>query len=293
MNLQEYLQSSSEIVEKDLKEYFAQDLPSPQLRESMTYSLFAGGKRVRPALAFAACEAVGGDRENAIPVASSLEMIHTYSLIHDDLPAMDNDDLRRGKPTNHKVYGDAVAILAGDGLLTEAFRRLSAPAWRISDSQKIEIVATIAEGAGALGMVAGQALDLHFEGADVKDDTLRKIHTNKTGQLLRASVLAGGIAGGANEEQKQLLNEYGKNIGLAFQIADDLLDVTASTSDLGKATGKDRNKQKVTFPSLIGVEKSREEAAHLLEKAIVSLQAFDNCGETLRGLARFIIERRV
>jgi geranylgeranyl diphosphate synthase, type II len=286
------LERFKNIIEPALEKYFSRALPSSRLSEAMTYSLKAGGKRIRPALAFSACEAAGGKTEDALPVACALEMIHTYSLIHDDLPAMDDDDLRRGRPTNHKVFGEALAILAGDGLLTEAFHVLAFPDWQIPADRKIDIVRILAEGAGADGMVAGQVLDLEYEGKACDETSLEKIHKHKTGKLLTASVLAGGRAGGAAGKAYDALRIYGESIGLAFQIADDILDLTATTEELGKDSKSDLKKGKATYPSILGMEASKKRAQALLDEALQAIRLFGAKGEMLSFLARYIVERR-
>lgn len=264
--------------------------------EAMRYSLFVGGKRIRPILCLAAAEAVNNSeqsRQCALPVACALECIHTYSLIHDDLPAMDDDDLRRGKPTNHTVFGEAAAILAGDGLLTFAFDLLSSPVSAgIKDPVRIRIIQTIARAAGSLGMVGGQSLDMIHEGKQVGFDVLRRIHRSKTGALITASVHCGAIVAGAEEEQEEALKIYGDNIGLAFQIVDDLLDVEATTEQLGKTVGSDIKSDKVTYPSLFGKETSRTMAREAVQEAISALASFDHQAEPLRSLAHYIVERK-
>ncbi|HLG20509.1 MAG TPA: farnesyl diphosphate synthase [Bdellovibrionota bacterium] len=292
VDLEKYLETCRRSVEGRLEEYFSTSAVAPRLVEAMKYSLFAGGKRIRPALALAACEAVGGKSDAALPVACALEMIHTYSLIHDDLPTMDNDDLRRGRPTNHKVFGEGLAILAGDALLTEAFNLLADPSWNIPAECRIDIVGIVAEGSGANGMVGGQVLDLQFEGKDVGEKELEQIHRNKTGKLLRAAVLAGGRAGGAEGEFFDSLKRYGEAIGLAFQIADDVLDVTATTKQLGKGAAKDQDKKKATYPAILGLDESRRRAANLLEDSLLALKPLGKRAEALTALARYIIERR-
>jgi geranylgeranyl diphosphate synthase, type II len=264
--------------------------------ESMRYSLFVGGKRIRPILCLAAAESVNNSQQTrqwALPVACALECIHTYSLIHDDLPAMDDDDLRRGKPTNHTVYGEAAAILAGDGLLTFAFDLLSSPASAaIKDSERIRIIQTIARAAGSHGMVGGQSLDMIHQGKQVGFDVLRSIHRSKTGALITASVQCGAIVAGAGEEQEDALKIYGDNIGLAFQIVDDLLDIEATTEQLGKPAGSDIKSDKVTYPSLFGKETSRTMAREAVQEALSALSSFDHQAEPLRALANYIIERK-
>ncbi len=257
------------------------------LAEAMRYSLRAGGKRLRPALCLASCEAVGGDPALALGPAAALELIHTYSLIHDDLPCMDDDDLRRGRPTNHKVYGEAMAVLAGDGLLTRAFGVLAG--CELPDGARIEAVRILADASGARGMVGGQALDLAAERSEVVDlPTLQYIHTHKTGALIGASCRLGGIAGGASLAQVEELGRYGEKIGLAFQIVDDLLDETADSAQLGKASHKDRERGKATYPGLLGLEESRERVAELSDAAVEIAGAFGVAGQSLEVLARFV-----
>jgi geranylgeranyl diphosphate synthase, type II len=264
--------------------------------ESMRYSLFVGGKRIRPILCLAAAETVcSGEqiRQHALPVACALECIHTYSLIHDDLPAMDDDDLRRGKPTNHTVFGEAAAILAGDGLLTFAFDLLSGPAAAgIQDSARIRIIQTIAHAAGSLGMVGGQSLDMIYEGKQVGYEILRSIHRSKTGALITASVTSGAIVAGASPEQEEALKTYGDHIGLAFQIVDDLLDIEATTAELGKPAGSDMKADKVTYPSLFGRETSRTMAREAVQEAVAALAVFDHQADPLRTLANYIVDRK-
>jgi geranylgeranyl diphosphate synthase type II len=263
--------------------------------ESMRYSLFVGGKRLRPILCLAGAEAVENSeatRQAALPVACALECIHTYSLIHDDLPAMDDDDLRRGKPTNHTVFGEAAAILAGDGLLTFAFDLLSGPATAtLTDTVRIRIIQTIARAAGPLGMVGGQSLDMIYEGQQLGYEALRSIHRSKTGALITASVLVGALVAGASQTQEALLNRYGNSIGLAFQIVDDILDISASTEELGKPAGSDIKADKLTYPSLFGIEQSRTMAQDAVQDALAALQDFDKQADPLRALAHYIIDR--
>ena len=297
MEIKTYLNEQRQRVEERLAELMLQ--PGGEFSrhiESMRYSLFVGGKRIRPVLCLAGAEAVDGSetvRKNALPVACALECIHTYSLIHDDLPAMDNDDLRRGKPTNHTVFGEAAAILAGDGLLTYAFDLLSSPKTaKIADSVRIRVIQTIARAAGPLGMVGGQSLDMIYEGAQVGYETLRSIHRSKTGALITASVLSGAMVAGATPDQEAALCTYGNNIGLAFQIVDDLLDVEATTEELGKPAGSDVQSDKVTYPSLFGKETSRTMAREAVQEAITALNSFDAQADPLRALAQFIVDRK-
>lgn len=292
MNFQEQYKIYQSLVEKKLDEYFEAKQPSEHLASAMRYSLLLGGKRIRPVLTLATCELFEQPAHTALPAACALEMIHTYSLIHDDLPSMDDDDLRRGKPTNHKVYGEAVAILAGDGLLTEAFTCLTDPTWQLGDHQKIKIVHAISHAAGAMGMVGGQALDLEFEGKDCNERELETIHLHKTGRLIMASLIAGGHVGAAQAEQIDKLEQIGRKIGLAFQIADDVLDLTATTEELGKNAKSDLKKKKSTYPSLIGLEKSKEKAESLLTESLELLSTFGEKSSFLKELATLIVHRK-
>ncbi len=258
------------------------------LAEGMRYSLEAGGKRVRPALCLLAAEAVGGSLESALPGAIALEFIHTYSLIHDDLPAMDDDDLRRGRPTNHKVYGEGHAILAGDGLLTEAFAVLAT-------TGRADAVALLAEASGWRGMVGGQALDLEGEtltasGTPYGLDHLQTIHRLKTGALLRGSVELGGLLGGADPAQQAMLRAYGEAIGLAFQIQDDILDATSDAATLGKRAGKDQGRGKITYPSLLGLDGARRALQEATERALCHVPSLPN-PSSLQAWARYLAER--
>jgi geranylgeranyl diphosphate synthase type II len=295
INLEDYLESKKKIVDAALESYLpgVRSVP-PTLFESLRYSVFAGGKRLRPILCLASAEAVGGDPGTVLPAACALELIHTYSLIHDDLPAMDDDDYRRGKPTNHKVFGEAVAILAGDALLTEAFHLLSVkehfkgvPADRI-----LRVIREISQAAGAFGMVGGQVVDIQSEGRVVGEETLYFIHSHKTGALMTASVRSGAILGGATEAQIHSLSQYGRDLGLAFQVADDILNVEGSREVLGKETGSDTRRKKVTFPAVVGLEASRQKTHELVAHAITHLEDFDEKAEPLREIARYMVERK-
>ena len=248
------------------------DIPSP-LWEAMSYSLEAGGKRIRPALLLAACEMAGGDGETALPFACALEMIHTYSLIHDDLPAMDNDDLRRGQATNHKVFGENVAILAGDGLLNAAAEVMAASAVKIGDLRGIRAMEIIMRHAGVTGMIAGQSEDVTSEGQEPKEDIVRYIHEHKTADLLEAAVEAGLALAGAGEDEIGAGREYALHIGLAFQMTDDLLDVTGSEDRMGKSTGKDQEQNKMTWVALKGVEGTAGDARKEIDLAKEALRA--------------------
>jgi geranylgeranyl diphosphate synthase type II len=295
MELKTYLKEKRELVESFLGSYFgAEDAPRV-LFDSMSYSVQAGGKRIRPILCIAAYEACGGKAENIVPQAASIELIHTYSLIHDDLPAMDNDDLRRGKPTNHKVFGEGMAILAGDGLLTEAFVLLADPRYRhpsLGDSEVIKIIFELAFAAGAHGMVGGQAQDLLSEDAEPDAETLSFIHRHKTAALLSLSVRMGGILSGADKAMLGKLNLYGEKIGLAFQVVDDILDIEGETAVLGKPRGSDEKKKKMTYPRLYGIEESRKMARELIDSALDALSAFDEKADPLRAIAGYLYERK-
>lgn len=290
-----YLDEKKSIIENNLLLLLGPpEIYPPTLYESMQYSLLAGGKRIRPVLAMAAAEAVNGKAESAIPVAAAIEMIHTYSLIHDDLPSMDNDDLRRGKPTNHKVFGEATSILSGDALLTHAFTVLSDRLlWiNISADKVLRIIHEIGLGSGPLGMVGGQQIDIESEGKNLKLNELEHLHRKKTGALIRAAIRAGGIAGGATEGQLSALTIYAEKIGLAFQIADDILDVEGTPEETGKTTGKDSIQNKNTYPALLGLEESKALEHTLITEAIEALNGFDEKAEPLREIARFIVERK-
>ena len=260
--------------------------------EAMRYSLLAGGKRLRPILCLATCELAGGTSEMAMPTACALEMIHTMSLIHDDLPAMDNDDYRRGKLTNHKVYGEDVAILAGDGLLAYSFEYIASQTRNVPAERVLQVVTQVARAVGAAGLVGGQVVDLESEGrSDVSIETLNYIHIHKTAALLEASVVSGAVLAGASAELQQSLSRYAQNIGLAFQIVDDILDITATQEELGKSVGKDLQAQKVTYPSLWGIEESQRQAAQLIESAKAELDATNPNAQPLLAIADYIVAR--
>ncbi len=295
-DLKQYIKDRCELVDSRLMMAMPSDTELPfSLHKSMRYSTFAGGKRLRPLLLLAACEAVDGDISAALPAACAMEMVHTYSLIHDDLPAMDNDDFRRGNPTNHKVFGDAVAILAGDALLTQAFILLSSPffASNVPHDRILAVIHEIASAAGSRGMVGGQVVDMECEGKNDLDlPTVQYIHTHKTGALIKASVKIGAILGGADERQLSSITRFGEVIGLAFQIADDILDIEGTTEELGKDAGSDQARGKATYPSVIGIEESRKRALELLNMAIESLDSFGEKADPLIEIARFIISRK-
>jgi geranylgeranyl diphosphate synthase type II len=266
--------------------------PPEQLHRAMRYSLLAGGKRLRPSLTLAAGEALGADTDDLMPAACAIEMIHTYSLIHDDLPAMDNDDLRRGRPTCHKAFGEAVAILAGDALLTQAFRVLSADAPQRDAERQVRVIREVATAAGTVeALIGGQIADIESEGKTVDASMLEYIHRSKTGAMITGSVVVGGIIAGAGEEQIDKLRGYGQRIGLAFQIADDILDVTSTSEQLGKTPGKDQAANKATYPAIHGIGASQARARQLVEEAVEIVSALRLKTHVLEEIARFIIAR--
>lgn len=268
------------------------DVPEGNVHRAMRYSVSAGGKRLRPFLTIMGGSIIGDcSPEALLDIGCAVELIHTYSLIHDDLPALDNDDLRRGKPTNHKVFGEAMAILAGDGLLNQAFQVLTRVA--LPPERLLEIIRIIADGAGTTGMIGGQVVDMESEGKRIDTDLLRYMHEMKTGKLIRAALLAGAVAAGASEMEQQQLDRYAYNIGLAFQIADDILDIEGDPIKLGKPIGSDQNNAKSTWPSLLGLEASRQTARALVEEAVGILETFKPSESTaaLQGLAKYVISR--
>ncbi|WP_305042968.1 polyprenyl synthetase family protein [Geoalkalibacter sp.] len=294
MDLKAYLSDKTALVDAALDRYLpgADTLPE-KLHQAMRYSVMAGGKRLRPILILASCAAVGGREELALPAACAMEMIHTYSLIHDDLPAMDNDDFRRGRPTNHKVYGEATAILAGDALLTEAFELLADRALNpeVPAETLLRVTHLIARCAGSTGMVGGQVVDMESEGKEIDFPTLEYIHTRKTGALMLASVQSGALIGAADETAFDALTRYGSAAGLAFQIADDILNVVGDSSTLGKAAGSDAERGKATYPALIGLDASRCRARELKDLALAAIEPLGAPAEPLRAIARYIVER--
>jgi len=290
-DLNGYLKQQKALVDQALEQSIEIARPE-KIYEAMRYSLLAGGKRLRPILCLATCNLTGGTSEMAMPTACALEMIHTMSLIHDDLPAMDNDDFRRGKPTNHKVFGEDIAILAGDGLLAYAFEYVATQTKNVAPENIIQVVARLGRTVGAAGLVGGQVLDLESEGkSDITAETLSFIHTHKTGALLEASVVTGAILTNAAETDINRLSQYAQNIGLAFQIIDDILDITATDEQLGKTAGKDLQAQKATYPSLWGLEKSQLKAQELVDNAIAQLTVYGTKAEPLRAVADYIVTR--
>jgi geranylgeranyl diphosphate synthase type II len=296
MELKTYLATKKALVDEAMESYLQPrtDLP-PVLLEARRYSVFAGGKRLRPILALAAGEAVGGRPEPILPAACAIEMIHTYSLIHDDLPAMDNDDYRRGKPTNHKVFGEDIAIVAGDGLLTYAFELLGTAYGDglVSPEVGLCLARELATAAGTTGMVAGQVVDLCSEGEGLDPGTLNYIHRHKTGDMITVSVRMGAIVSGASKAELAALTEYARHLGLAFQISDDVLDVVGDRKKLGKTAGKDAKQKKMTYVALYGLEEARAKVHDTLDMAKAALTMFSDSGgtEPLQALADFVAIR--
>lgn len=291
-DLKAYLREKQPLIEAALDQYLPSTASVPQmLHESIRYSMLAPGKRLRPVLVLASAEAIGGKAEDVLRTACALECIHVFSLIHDDLPCMDNDDYRRGRLTNHKVYGDAMALLAGDALLALAFQWIAENVATVPAHRVLPTLRLIAEASGTWGMVGGQVVDMESQGREVTPEILRFIHAHKTGALLTASVLAGAMLAGASAAQEEALRQYGGHIGLAFQIADDILDVTGDQEKIGKPVGSDQERNKATYPRLFGLEESRRRANAEVEAALEALAEFDARAEPLRAIARFIVER--
>lgn len=293
INLEEYLAEQQSLVDRALDRWLPAETVEPEsIHKAMRYSVFAGGKRIRPVLAIASAHAVSDAAIGVENAASTLELIHTYSLIHDDLPAMDNDDLRRGRPTCHKVFGDALAILAGDALCTLAFEVMARLPY-IEADRKVRLLQELGQASGTVGgMIAGQVHDIEGERRHPTAALLEKIHRAKTGALLRASVRIGAIYAGATEQELTSLTAFGEHVGLAFQIVDDILDVEQTSEKLGKTAGKDQAQQKITFPAVYGLNRSREMAEEERLAAHFSLQPFDDRAERLRQLADLIVQRQ-
>jgi geranylgeranyl diphosphate synthase type II len=294
MNLSHYLNEKRRSVDNFLKDYISRkkkqkDCPE-QLSESMGYSLMAGGKRIRPILSIASYEAAGGRSDVILPIAASLELVHTYSLIHDDLPAMDNDDFRRNKPTNHRVFGEATAILAGDALLTDAFQIIShAP---VSPAKLLKVIRELTIASGPEGMVGGQTADIILEGKKVNRKDIVYIHTHKTGALIRGAVRIGAIMAGSTPKKLNSLTAYGEKTGLAFQIIDDILDIIGTKEEMGKSTGADSARGKNTYPSVFGLKKSEKIAERLVNESLDALKDFNSKANPLREIAKYILMRR-
>jgi geranylgeranyl diphosphate synthase, type II len=290
-DLEKYLTERRAVVEAALARHLEACVGAPAtLREAMSYSLLAGGKRLRPMLALASSEAVGGQVDDALDAACAVEFIHTYSLIHDDLPAMDDDDFRRGRPTSHKKFGEAIAILAGDALAAEAFR-VAASRRAGREAAVADVVFELARASGAVGMVGGQVIDIEATGEKIDVDHLQALHHAKTGELLLVSVRAGARMGGATAGQLEQLTVYGRALGLAFQIVDDVLDITADLATLGKDPGSDREAGKTTFVDLLGVDGARARAQSVMDEGLSALAAFGDKAAALRALARYTVER--
>lgn len=292
MNHKDYLARQQPRVDRALDRYLPPEDRAPvTIHRAMRYSLFAGGaKRLRPILCLAAAEACGADGEEALPLACAVECVHTYSLIHDDLPSMDNDDFRRGQPTCHKAFGEGIAVLAGDALLTLAFDLTArARGWGVYDTRAL--VRELADTAGSLKLIAGQVLDLEAEGRPVTEAELRLIHEGKTAALLTTSVRFGAMSAGADPARLEALTTFGHSLGLAFQVIDDILDVTQTSEKLGKSAGKDLTAQKATYPSVLGLERARDEAHRLTDQAHASLTGFGPEADALRALADYLLKR--
>ncbi len=292
MDIQEYLSESKQAVETYLDRLLPSVAENPEtIHKAMRHSVFAGGKRVRPILILAAGQSLGGDRDTLLYLGAAVEMVHTYSLIHDDLPALDNDNFRRGVPTCHKVFGEAMAILAGDALMTRCYQLLvDLPG--VSDSVRLAVIREVANATGTLkGMIGGQVADLESEGKPINASTLEYIHHSKTGALLTACVRCGSLAAGGTEAQLRSLTAYGCKIGLVFQIVDDILDVTASSEKLGKTAGKDQKVKKATYPALYGIESSRRQASDLVQAAVEDIKHLGEAAAVLRDIAHFVYSR--
>jgi geranylgeranyl diphosphate synthase type II len=294
MDLKRYLKEKKKIIDDYLRQYISEkkrDRECPaNLRNAMSYALIGSGKRIRPILSIAGYEAAGGKSDSMVPVAAALELVHTYSLIHDDLPAMDDDDFRRNKPAVHKVFGEGAAILAGDALLTDAFHIISRS--KAGPRALINIIAELARASGPEGMVGGQTVDLLFEGKKARKKDLLYIHTHKTGALIRASVRIGAIMANASPSRLKALTAYGEKVGLAFQIVDDILDITGTREELGKATGADSARGKNTYPSAFGLQQSHMMAEALIHESLNAVRIFNRKADPLTEIARYILARR-
>jgi geranylgeranyl diphosphate synthase type II len=292
MDIKKYFSESRKLVDQYLEILLPGENETPAtIHKAMRYSIFAGGKRVRPILVLASGESLAGDRDILLHLGAGIEMMHTYSLIHDDLPALDNDDLRRGVPTCHKVFGEAIAILAGDALMTRCYQVL-ADLPGLADSARIDIIRELSYATGTVdGMIGGQVVDLESEGKPVEAEVLEYIHHSKTGALLSACVRCGALAAAAGDSELRTLTRFGNKIGLVFQIVDDILDITASSETLGKTAGKDEKAKKATYPALYGIDASRRKAKNLTDSALEDIGALGKEAECLRSLAQFIISR--
>jgi len=289
-----YIDNKNQQINVALEKILHASIPSEPIVEAMKYSLMAGGKRIRPVLCLAAAEAVGGKPQAVLPAACALEIVHTYSLIHDDLPAMDNDDLRRGKPTCHVAFDEATAILAGDALLTLAFQVLSSVQSTTGNQASgwLKVIHIISTAAGYRGMIRGQMLDMAAEGQHLTVDELKSMHALKTGALIEASLLCGALLANARKSQMEILKIYAGKIGLAFQVTDDILNVEGNPKIMGKAVGTDELREKSTYPAILGLERSRQFAKDLVDEALQALEVFDKKADPLRALATYIIDRK-
>jgi geranylgeranyl diphosphate synthase type II len=292
MEIRTYLSKSKALVDECLEKLLPPESEEPStIHKAMRYSVFAGGKRIRPILVLASGESLAGERGVLLQIGAAVEMMHTYSLIHDDLPALDNDDMRRGLPTCHKAFGEAMAILAGDALMTRCYQIL-ADLPGLSHSARISVIREVAAATGTInGMIGGQVVDLESEGKPIGERMLEYIHSSKTGALLRACVRCGALAAGAGPRELKALSEFGNKIGLVFQIMDDILDITSSSEILGKTAGKDEKVQKATYPAFYGIEASHQKANELVASAIDDIRNFGEKAKPLRSLAHFIINR--
>jgi geranylgeranyl diphosphate synthase type II len=294
MDIALYLKQNKELIDKRLDELLPADTEYPAIiHQAMRYSIFAGGKRIRPTLTLAACQAVKKEKALVLDSGCAMELIHTYSLIHDDLPAMDDDDFRRGKPTSHKKFGEAIAILAGDALLTMGFQILSYALLKSNINNKgLEIIYEVAQAIGSKGLIGGQVMDLLSEGKQIDLDTISYIHKSKTASLIAICVKIGGLLGNAQEDELERLNKYGEKIGLAFQIVDDILDIEGSSDELGKTAGKDQKSLKATFPGVIGLAESKQKASELIHSAINYVEPLGDSALPLIEIALFILRRQ-
>lgn len=292
VDFKSYWNSRVKLVDQALQAALPKASTRPAtIHKAMRYSIFAGGKRLRPILCLATAEALGGKSKDALSLACALECIHTYSLIHDDLPCMDDDDLRRGKPTSHKVFGEAMAVLAGDGLLTHAFQLVAAfPGTRRYTTA--DAVKELAVSSGSLGIIAGQVADIEGEGKKLPLSAVRFIHENKTAALIRCSIRLGAIAANASEKQWNALSTFGQNLGLAFQVIDDILDVTQTSEKLGKSAGKDLKSEKSTYPAVLGLKRAQKEAQRLTDAALQSLKPLSKSAGNLPAIAAFLLDRQ-
>ena len=291
MDIKEIITEKADIINRALRGYTEhENNPQSLIYEAMNYSLFAGGKRIRPVIMLLVCDMLSGDENEVMPFACAMEMIHTYSLIHDDLPAMDNDDYRRGKLTNHKKYGEAIAILAGDALLNKAFETVTSAVYKDS-SRAIKAMSVLSKSSGTEGMIGGQTVDIESEGKKISPDELLYLHSLKTGAIIRSSGVIGAIMAGAGDDEIKAVDEYCKNFGIAFQIQDDLLDILGNEEILGKATGSDSANEKTTFVTLYGIEESKKAVDSYTEKACSALDVFGSKAQQLKALAYLLVNR--